>query len=72
MRERCADVTLCTVGHGHIGDGEWRGVFVFIVCEWSVVCLLGNLHLNVVGEGHSTELLGLLEPFVFDWTGIHV
>ena len=35
-------------------------------------CLLGNLHLNVVGEGHSTELLGLLEPFVFDWTGIHV
>ena len=30
---------------------------------------LGNLHLNIVGDSHSTELLNLIEPFVFDWTG---
>ena len=46
---RCKDLSLCTVGYGHIGDG--------------------NLHLNVVGKAHSTELLQLIEPFVYDWTG---
>jgi FAD/FMN-containing dehydrogenase len=51
VRERCADVALCTVGYGHIGDG--------------------NLHLNVVEESHSTQVLDLLEPFVFDWTARH-
>lgn len=46
---RCKDQALCTVGYGHLGDG--------------------NLHLNVVGEAHSKELLQLIEPFVYDWTG---
>lgn len=46
---RCKDLALCTVGYGHLGDG--------------------NLHLNVVGEAYSTELLQLIEPFVYDWTG---
>ena len=32
----------------------------------------GNLHLNVVEEGHTTKILELLEPFVFDWTGQHI
>jgi len=27
-----------------------------------------NLHLNVVVDGHDPEVLGALEPFVFDWT----
>ena len=46
---RCKDEALCTVGYGHLGDG--------------------NLHLNVVGNSHSTKLLNLIEPFVYDWTG---
>jgi len=35
------------------------------------ICFAGNLHLNIVGESHSLELLGLIEPFLFDWTGKH-
>lgn len=46
---RCQHEALCTVGYGHLGDG--------------------NLHLNVVGKSHSTKLLQLIEPFVYDWTG---
>ncbi|XP_065903226.1 D-2-hydroxyglutarate dehydrogenase, mitochondrial-like [Dysidea avara] len=51
MRERVKHLALCTMGYGHIGDG--------------------NLHLNVVGDSHSLELLGLIEPFLFDWTAKH-
>ncbi len=32
---------------------------------------VGNLHLNVIGETHSEELLGLIEPFLYDWTGMY-
>ncbi|KAM9664679.1 D-2-hydroxyglutarate dehydrogenase, mitochondrial [Trichechus inunguis] len=28
----------------------------------------GNLHLNVTGEAFSTQLLGALEPYVYEWT----
>lgn len=31
----------------------------------------GNLHLNIVGETHSNELLNEIEPFVFEWTAQH-
>jgi FAD/FMN-containing dehydrogenase len=31
----------------------------------------GNLHLNIVGETHSKEILQLLEPFIFEWTAKH-
>ena len=65
-RARCKDMAKCTVGYGHIGDG-------MLHCGWCsdpvLVCVAGNLHLNLVGETHSTELLNLIEPFVFDWTG---
>lgn len=50
VKGRCSKEALCTVGYGHIGDG--------------------NLHLNVVGREHSPRLLQLIEPFVYDWTGI--
>lgn len=49
MRERCSAAALCTVGYGHLGDG--------------------NLHLNVVGSSHSTQLLSLIEPFIYERTG---
>lgn len=49
VRERCKTSALCTVGYGHLGDG--------------------NLHLNVVGSTHSTHLLSLIEPYVFERTG---
>ena len=95
VRERCADVALCTVGYGHIGDGECVCICVCVCvcvcvrvcvcahtcereCVYICVCVCdyhrvltypGNLHLNVVEESHSTQVLDLLEPFVFDWTG---
>ena len=50
MRERCSAHALCTVGYGHLGDG--------------------NLHLNVIGPSHSTKLLGLIEPYIFERTGV--
>lgn len=50
-RQRCLPLAKCTLGYGHIGDG--------------------NLHLNVVGETHSKQLLQLIEPFVFEWTARH-
>ena len=50
-RQRCVSMAKCTVGYGHIGDG--------------------NLHLNIVGETHSKQLLQLIEPFVFEWTARH-
>ena len=28
-----------------------------------------NLHVNISSETHSQELLSLIEPFIFDWTG---
>lgn len=49
MRERCSSAALCTLGYGHLGDG--------------------NLHLNVVADSHSAELLSLIEPYVFERTG---
>lgn len=49
MRARCSGHALCTVGYGHLGDG--------------------NLHLNVVGSTHSTELLALIEPYIYERTG---
>ena len=67
VRERCTNVALWTVGYGHIGDGI--SVSVSAGTVYTVPISPGNLHLNVVGEGHSTELRDLLEPFVFDWTG---
>jgi D-2-hydroxyglutarate dehydrogenase len=51
MRERCKGSALCTVGYGHLGDG--------------------NLHLNVVGSSHSSELLSLIEPYVYERTGTY-
>lgn len=50
MRERCASLALCTVGYGHLGDG--------------------NLHLNVVASSHSPDLLSLIEPYVYERTGM--
>ena len=52
VRERCSGSALCTVGYGHLGDG--------------------NLHLNVISPSHSTELLGLIEPYIFERTGMLV
>ena len=52
VRERCEEAALCTVGYGHLGDG--------------------NLHLNIVGKAHSSGLLQLIEPFVYDWTGEYI
>ena len=34
------------------------------------VVFVGNLHLNISGETHSKELLNMIEPFVFEWTGL--
>lgn len=33
--------------------------------------LVGNLHLNVTSALQSEELLALIEPFVYEFTGIH-
>ncbi len=49
VRKRCEGSALCTVGYGHLGDG--------------------NLHLNVIGTSHSTQLLSLIEPYVYERTG---
>ena len=48
-------------------SGRW--LEHMLSCAHFVLSSLGNLHLNVVGDTHSTELLNLIEPFVFDWTG---
>lgn len=48
LRERCKDSALCTVGYGHLGDG--------------------NLHLNIIGSTHSTQLLSLIEPYIYERT----
>ena len=32
----------------------------------------GNLHLNIIGSAHSAELLSLIEPYVFERTGIRL
>ena len=50
MRQRCQTHALCTVGYGHLGDG--------------------NLHLNIIGSSHSTQLLDLIEPYIFEKTGL--
>ena len=31
--------------------------------------IVGNLHFEIIADSHSTDLLNLIEPFVFDWTG---
>ncbi|XP_064382406.1 D-2-hydroxyglutarate dehydrogenase, mitochondrial-like [Halichondria panicea] len=51
VRERVKHVAKCTIGFGHIGDG--------------------NLHFEIIADSHSTDLLNLIEPFVFDWTASH-
>ena len=28
-----------------------------------------NLHVTIVSDTHSQELMELIEPFIFDWTG---
>ena len=53
----------------------------FQFCLWNIKSLVlslsthysssGNLHLNIIGETHSEELLNLIEPYVFDWTGMY-
>ena len=66
MRERVKHLAKCTMGYGHIGDG-W---LVDKLNHFIGFSYVGNLHLNVVGDCHSLELLNLIEPFLFDWTGM--
>lgn len=45
-------------------------IYIYEAMIINLLFLLGNLHLNAVGETHSNELLQLIEPYVFEWTGI--
>ena len=31
----------------------------------------GNLHLNITTPRYSQEVMGLIEPFLYDWTSRH-
>lgn len=68
VRERCAHLALGTIAYGHIGDStlDTAVVKIYLLVSLSVK---GNLHLNVTGKTHSSELRDCLEPFIFDWTG---
>ena len=73
MRERLKNKALCVLGYGHIGDGnnvQCINMYNALMCVVHVLFMcVGNLHFNAVGGSHSKELLGLIEPFIFEWTG---
>lgn len=57
-----------------MGISEMVGMIQYPQLAWQqwlvtfVSKFLGNLHLNVVGESHSPELLSLIEPYIYQWT----
>ncbi len=47
-------------------------------CSEHALCTVGyghlgdsNLHLNILADSHSMELLDLIEPYIYEKTGTH-